>query len=215
MDADAPTIPALLARRRQGDRDVQAIVTAETSITYGDLDEESADLAARLVADGVVKGDRVGLLAPNGIAWVVHALAVARVGAVLVPLSTLLRPPELLAQLTTASVSHLIAVPEFRGRRYLSDLELAAPGLAPAVRSGGRHAAAPSLRRLWALGNLPERAVEPAFVACRRGAGTARRRPGRPVHLGEPRSTEGGRPHPRRRAPGHRGQLGSSLHTAG
>ena len=76
----------------------------------------------------------------------------------------MLRPPELLAQLRTASVSHLIAVPEFRGRRYLSDLELAAPGMAADVRSGGRHAAAPSLRRLWALGNVPERAVPPAFV---------------------------------------------------
>ena len=39
-----------------------------------------------------------------------------RTGAVLVPLSTLLRPPELLAQATTASVTHLVVVPEFRTR---------------------------------------------------------------------------------------------------
>ena len=51
-----------------------------------------------------MKGDRVALLAPNGIDWAVAAFAVMRIGAVLVPLSTLLRPPELLAQLQVASV---------------------------------------------------------------------------------------------------------------
>jgi acyl-CoA synthetase (AMP-forming)/AMP-acid ligase II len=40
-----------------------------------------------------------GLLMPNGIEWATVALAVMRVGAVPVPVSTLLRPPELLAQL--------------------------------------------------------------------------------------------------------------------
>ena len=44
---------------------------------------------------GVGKGARVGLLMPNGIDWATTALAVMRIGAVLVPLSTLLRPPEL------------------------------------------------------------------------------------------------------------------------
>ena len=164
MSADSETIPALLASRRQADGDVRAIVSAEESITYSGLDESSAGLAARLVADGVVKGDRVGLLAPNGVDWAVHALAVTRIGAVLVPLSTLLRPPELLAQLTTASVSHLVVVPEFRSRRYVDDLEAAAPGLPAAIRAGGRHPAAPSLRRLWSLGGLPERCVDPALV---------------------------------------------------
>ena len=48
------------------------------------------------------KGARVGLLAPNGIEWAVTAAAVMRIGGVLVPLSTLLRPPELEAQLRVA-----------------------------------------------------------------------------------------------------------------
>ena len=36
---------------------------------------------------------------PNGVEWAVIAIALMRMGAVLVPLSTLLRPPELEAQL--------------------------------------------------------------------------------------------------------------------
>ena len=89
----------------------------------------------------------------------------ARVGAVLVPLSTLLRPPELLAQLGTASVSHLVVTPAFRDRRYLEDLDAAAPGLTAEVRAGRRHAAAPSLRALWTTEDLPEATAAPALVA--------------------------------------------------
>ena len=107
-------------------------------MTYAQLDELSAGVAARLAADGVVKGDRVGLLAPNGIEWAVIGFAVMRVGAVLVPLSTLLRPPELLAQLTTAHVSHLVTATEFRGRRYVDELEGASPGLGAALNAGTR-----------------------------------------------------------------------------
>jgi acyl-CoA synthetase (AMP-forming)/AMP-acid ligase II len=161
---DAQTIPALLARRRQVDGDRRALVTVDDAITYLELDEASAALAARLVDAGVVKGDRVGLLAPNGIDWATAALAVLRVGAVLVPLSTLLRPPELLVQVTTATITHLIAMPAFRDRRYLDDLEVAAPGLVAAIGSGTRHPAAPSLRRLWPMDALPEPAGPAALV---------------------------------------------------
>ena len=156
MWPDPQTIPSLLARRRADDGGLRAVVTRDDTLTYEELDEASASLAASLVAAGVVKGDRVGLLAPNGTQWAVVAFAVLRIGAVLVPLSTLLRPPELLAQLTTASVSHLVVAGAFRGRRYLDELEEAAPGLVAALRDGRRHAAAPSLRRVWTTDALPE-----------------------------------------------------------
>jgi acyl-CoA synthetase (AMP-forming)/AMP-acid ligase II len=154
--AEAETIPALLARRRERDGELPALVTPHGCTTYAELDRASAAVAARLVGDGVVKGDRVALLAPNGTEWAVIAYGVLRMGAVLVPLSTLLRPPELLAQLTTAAVSHLITTPAFRDRRYLEDLEEAAPGLPSAVQAGTRHPAAPFLRRLWTTDGLPE-----------------------------------------------------------
>jgi acyl-coenzyme A synthetase/AMP-(fatty) acid ligase len=110
--------------------------------------------AAGLVAAGVNKGDRVALLAPNGIDWAVTTLAVMRMGAVLVPLSTLLRPPELLAQLNTAAVTHLIAARSFRGRSYLDDLGEVAPAV-PAV---------PALRRVWAMDELPGEVARAALV---------------------------------------------------
>jgi acyl-CoA synthetase (AMP-forming)/AMP-acid ligase II len=148
---DAETIPALLAHRGRHEPEIRALVDDDGTVTYAELDEASAALAARLVALGVVKGDRLGLLAPNGICWAVTAYAALRVGAVLVPFSTLLRPPELLAQMRTAQVTHLVVAPGFRGRDHLADLDEAAPGLRAAVDAtgdgGGRHAAAPGLPR--------------------------------------------------------------------
>ena len=63
------------------------------------------ELAAAFVEVGVDKGSRVGLIMPNGVEWVRLAFALTRVGAVLVPLSTLLQPTELVAQLRVAAVS--------------------------------------------------------------------------------------------------------------
>jgi acyl-CoA synthetase (AMP-forming)/AMP-acid ligase II len=142
-------MPGLLARRRREHGRLRALVGDEQAITYRELDDASRTLAARLVASGAGKGSRVGLLLPNGVDWAVAALAVTRIGGVLVPLSTLLRPPELLAQLRAASVERLLAAAEFRGRDHLGELQEVAPGLVEEARAGRRHPAVPSLLSVW------------------------------------------------------------------
>ena len=107
------------------------MVTDDDVLTYGELDRETAVVASRFAAAGVGKGTRVGVLMPNGTAWPVVALGAARAGGTVVPLSTLLRPPELAAQLHTAGVEHLVVVPTFRGRDYLADLALISADLVP------------------------------------------------------------------------------------
>jgi acyl-CoA synthetase (AMP-forming)/AMP-acid ligase II len=97
------------------------VIDPVTRMSYAELDSATAELAAGFVAAGVTKGSRVGLIMPNGVDWVRIAIALMRIGAVLVPLSTLLRPDELTAQLRMASVQFLIAVEEFRGHRYRAD----------------------------------------------------------------------------------------------
>ncbi|ORV16644.1 class I adenylate-forming enzyme family protein [Mycobacterium celatum] len=92
-------------------------------LNYGELDTSTRDLAATFVEAGVVKGSRVGLIMPNGTRWVQIAIALTRIGAVLVPLSTLLQSRELTDQLRVASVQFLVSVEEFRGHRYLDDLQ--------------------------------------------------------------------------------------------
>ena len=116
------TIDQLLRVRagRYGDKPM--IIDTVSRMSYTELDDATRALAAAFVDAAIGKGTRVGLIMPNRVQWVQIAFALTRIGAVLVPLSTLLQPPELVAQLRTASVQVLISVEEFRGHRYLDDL---------------------------------------------------------------------------------------------
>ncbi|OBF62495.1 AMP-binding protein [Mycobacterium sp. 852002-50816_SCH5313054-b] len=124
-----------LVRSRAAQHDAKPMVIDPAArISYRELDTTTRDLAAVFVEAGVGKGTRVGLVMPNSARWVQVAIALARIGAVLVPLSTLLRAGELVAQLRTASVQFLVSVEEFRGHRYLDELQSVPPLDLPALR---------------------------------------------------------------------------------
>jgi acyl-CoA synthetase (AMP-forming)/AMP-acid ligase II len=128
------TIDRLIRLRAADEGDRAMVIDPARRITYRELDTATADLAAIFVDAGVGKGTRVGLIMPNCARWVEVAMALTRIGALLVPLSTLLRARELVAQLRTASVQFLISVDEFRGHRYLDDLRTVPPTELPALR---------------------------------------------------------------------------------
>src|SRR3954471_698159 len=121
--AESPSTVDHLVRLRATDHaDKPMVIDPVDRVTYGELDATTRAMAAAFLEAGISKGTRVGLIMPNGVRWVQTAVALARIGAVLVPLSTLLAPRELVAQLRVASVAHLVAVEEFRGHRYLDEL---------------------------------------------------------------------------------------------
>ena len=161
---DASTFPALIDERRRGRGTSAAIISDDAVLTYGDLDARSGELARRLLAGGVNKGTRVGLLMPNCVEWAVIAFAVMRTGAVLVPLSTLLRPPELEAQLAIAGVSVLVVRPEYRGRDYLAELDRQVPGVGQLGTSTVRVAGLPDLRQVWSADAFPDESAPVAVV---------------------------------------------------
>jgi acyl-CoA synthetase (AMP-forming)/AMP-acid ligase II len=127
VSAERLTVPALVRRGASDFPDRDFVVTQDERITFAELDARSRALAARFSARGIGKGARVGLLMANGVDWAVIAVALTRIGAVLVPLSTLLRPPELEAQLRVGGVDHLVFEREFRGRDYAADLASIGP----------------------------------------------------------------------------------------
>ena len=127
------TVDDLVRARAVADGSKTAVIDPTRRITYAELDTTTRGLAAAFIDAGVGKGTRVGLIMPNSVRWVQIAVALTRIGAVLVPLSTLLATPELVAQLRVASVQFLVAVEEFRGHRYLGELSPELPNL-PALR---------------------------------------------------------------------------------
>ncbi len=85
--------------------------TPSDSYTYGGLNQFAAQQALRLKRAGVQCGDRVGVLVPNGIFTTALIHAVARLGAVLVPLNARLIADELRYQVEAAACKLVVFDP--------------------------------------------------------------------------------------------------------
>lgn len=84
-------------RRSRMTPDKTAVIDGQTGVSwsYHQLQQRVERLAASLQRWGMIKGDRVALLAPNGPCYLELLFACARIGVVLVPLNWRLSPAEL------------------------------------------------------------------------------------------------------------------------
>ena len=82
------TVPALLKARAETRGHHPFLVSDDLVLTYAGAAARSAALAKGLISWGIGPGAHVGLLYPNGPQFTVAWLAAARIGAVIVPLST-------------------------------------------------------------------------------------------------------------------------------
>jgi acyl-CoA synthetase (AMP-forming)/AMP-acid ligase II len=98
-------------------------------LTYAELDQEASRLARGLLDLGVGKGDKVGLWMPNNPEWVVAYFAIARVGAVVVPMNTRYKTHEVEYILGNSEATTLFAVDSFVGIDYLSMIDEIRPKL--------------------------------------------------------------------------------------
>ena len=87
-----------------------AVVGARRSLTWAELEGEVAQIASALHAEGVRPGQRVGLMLPRVPELAVAFLALARVGAVVVPINHKLQLQWVVAQLE--DIDFLVADPE-------------------------------------------------------------------------------------------------------
>ncbi len=86
---------ALFEQGRAANPDGEAIVLDETRVSYAELANRVEAIGAGLQAKGVGRGDRVALLLPNCTENIALIFAIARIGAVLVPLNIREAAPEL------------------------------------------------------------------------------------------------------------------------
>jgi acyl-CoA synthetase (AMP-forming)/AMP-acid ligase II len=148
-------------------------VLGEDRLTYAQAEARSAELAKGLLASGVGKGTRVGLLAPNGPDWIVGWLGASRIGAVVVLLNTYSKARELGWVLRHADVQVLLTVDGHLGHDYLERLEQAAPGLAGQPHEQIFLESHPYLRTVWTWGDARRPWAAPvADLVARRGAVT-------------------------------------------
>ncbi len=116
VDASAPaqaTLPAMLAWQARLRADAPAVFTRTSSLTYEQLAERAEEVRRALVAAGIGRGDRVGMLMPNSAEWLAIMFGAVSAGAVAVPFSTWSTSAELEFLLADSSVRILFFVPRF------------------------------------------------------------------------------------------------------
>jgi acyl-CoA synthetase (AMP-forming)/AMP-acid ligase II len=123
------TLPALLHERVASRGSSVLLACDDDILTYAAAEQRSAALARGLLAAGAGKGTHVGILHPNGSAFVVAWLAAARIGAISVPLSTFSTGAELRVLLRNADVALLLSAPSYRSHDYRAVLRETVPEL--------------------------------------------------------------------------------------
>jgi acetyl-CoA synthetase len=122
-------VNTVLAWSRKPQTAARAAVVAERedgqvkSLTYAELETAVREFAAGLAKLGVARGDRVGLLTENGIEATVSLLAIAYLGAIVVPLFSGFGVDAIVARLSAAQASALIATTGFARRGKRVDVE--------------------------------------------------------------------------------------------
>ena len=90
-----------------------AVVDGDERLTYAELGDQSAGIAALLAGMGVRKSERVVVMLSNSSAAIITLLAVIRLGAVVVPASTRSRARELSAIFVDCAPTLIVYGPEF------------------------------------------------------------------------------------------------------
>jgi fatty-acyl-CoA synthase len=123
------TVGALIdaLAREHGDR--PALLSSDGQVSYAELARQSNHMAKGLARLGVSKGTRIGVLMPNSPQWLACAFGALKLGALLVPINTLYRRPELEYALRSADVAVLITVSRFLRHAYTEMLREICPEL--------------------------------------------------------------------------------------
>ena len=141
LDATAAKFP---------DREAMVDVATGKRWTYADFVRDVDALARGFIGAGVVKGDRVGIWAPNCGEWTLVQYATAKMGAILVNINPAYRTHELQYVLNQAGIRLLVAAPSFKTSDYagmIEEVRSEVPSLEQVVLFGRE-----SWDALWAAG---------------------------------------------------------------
>ena len=113
-----------------------ALVSRHQNIRWSwtELNAEVDRIACGLLANDVVKGDRVGIWAPNCAEWTLTQFATAKIGAVLVTINPAYRLSEVEYALNKVGCSVLVTASSFKTSDYVGMLRELGPGKLPNVR---------------------------------------------------------------------------------
>jgi fatty-acyl-CoA synthase len=144
----AKPIGQLLRESASSAADAEFIIQDHRRVTFGEMDRLVDLLAAHLLERGLQKGDPVALWQPNSVEWAVAALAVFRIGAVLVPLNTRYTMRETLQILAQSEAKALFLPETWWSNDYLAMALEMVPELAMTAGNRLEPARLPHLREI-------------------------------------------------------------------
>ena len=89
------------------------------------MDQRTTQIALKLIALGLQKGDRVGIYSPNNAEWTLMQMACARADLILVNVNPAFQSDELAFCLNKVGVKILVMADHFKKSNYVSILRQA------------------------------------------------------------------------------------------
>lgn len=120
--------------------DRMAIITNDAEYTYADVDERATRLANHLAANGVRKGDHVGVHAPNRIEWIDAFFGCFKIGATPINVNFRYVHNELKYLYSNADCVAVLVAPEYR--QAVADIEAELGGVNYIMTMGPEYDAA-------------------------------------------------------------------------
>ncbi|AAP86147.1 Acyl-CoA synthetase (plasmid) [Cupriavidus necator H16] len=115
--------------------DAVAFIEGERAITHAEFDQLCRRTVAWLDAQGIGKGDRVGVWLVNRIEWLALFFALARVGATLVSVNTRYRSEEVSYLIEKSGARLLVLQPGFRKIDFSRILDAMDPASLPTLQA--------------------------------------------------------------------------------
>ena len=163
------TIGSLVDERARRDGAHEALVFQGRRWTFADLARDVDAVARGLLHLGIEPGDRVALWMMNRPEWIQTALAIMRIGAVLLPVNTRFRTDDAAYVLGQSDATALIIAARSGPVDYLGMVQT----LLPSLGSTGdvvRDPKLPGLRRVVVLGDTPAPGTVPWLALLESGA---------------------------------------------
>ena len=117
------TIPALIKHQAESLGSKPALISDHETLSFLELDNLSTNIATHLIDLNISPGDRVAIWAPNMNEWVLAAIAIHKVGGVLVPINTRMKGKEAAYILNNSESKILFSVKTFLGTDYFQLLK--------------------------------------------------------------------------------------------
>jgi fatty-acyl-CoA synthase len=157
-DVDIPLLTETIGRafdrtiRLHGDRPALVVSHQQIAWTYAELASQVEIFACGLLKLRLVRGDRIGVWAPNRAEWTVTQYAAAKLGLVLVNLNPAYRISEIEFALNKAGCRALVLADRFKASDYIQMMRTLAPELDSSVPGKLRAARLPKLEIVIQLG---------------------------------------------------------------